>query len=332
MNTKLLVAAAAAASIAACTDEPAMAPPEPQAAAQAQVETAPPPAADAGGALPDEIVIERGGFIPEGVEYDQTNERFLVGSLAEGTVFEIAPDGSMTPVVEDGELVSSVGIEVDGERNRLLVCNSDSSVFQGQGPGQAKLGIYDLGTGERTLMVDLAALVEDAPEDASFFANDVAVGADGAAYVTDTMQNLVYRVTEDGEAEILHRFDGMPQPNGIVYHDGGYLLVVGLGSGSLYKIPVDDAAVATEVELAEPIAGGDGMVWTSDGRLAVVSNSTSTVIALTSDDDWATAQVAGTAGFSGQGTTAAVAGDEVWVVKPHFADQDPPSIERVSFN
>ena len=35
--------------------------------------------------------------------------------------------------------------------------------------------------------------------------------------------------------------------------------------------------------------------------------------------------------FEGQGTTAAVRDDEIWVVKPHFADQDPPSIERVTF-
>src|SRR5690606_40418533 len=70
------------------------------------------------GELPDMIVIERGGFIPEGIEYDQTNERILVGSLAEGTVFEIAPDGTMTPVIEDGDLVSSVGIE-DRKSTRL---------------------------------------------------------------------------------------------------------------------------------------------------------------------------------------------------------------------
>jgi hypothetical protein len=40
--------------------------------------------------------------------------------------------------------------------------------------------------------------------------------------------------------------------------------------------------------------------------------------------------VVGTATYEGQATTAAAVGDDVYVVKPHFADQDPPSIERVT--
>jgi sugar lactone lactonase YvrE len=339
MAQKLFVAAVAAAALSACTDEPTMSPsvdPEatapatpPAAAPQAQ-----PPAGAAGGTaeIPQTIVMERGGFIPEGIEYHPTNERFLVGSLAEGTVFEIGMDGSMTPFVIDEQLVSSVGIEVDEERNRLLVCNSDSSVFQGQGPGQAMLGVYSLDTGERLAMVDLTAAVGEIAADAVFFANDVAVGGDGSAYVTDTQMHLVYRVDPDGQPSVLHRFDDMPAPNGIVYHDGGYLLVVGLGNGNLYKIPVDAPETASQVALPEQLDGGDGMVWASDGRLAVVSNSTSRVITLVSNDDWGTAELAGIGRFEGQGTTAAVVGDEIYVVKPHFADQDPPSIERASFD
>jgi len=339
MNKKILAALAAAASMTACTDEPEVSPsvePEASAPAADAQPPAPPPAPGAPSAedaveLPNEIVIERGGFIPEGIEYDQTNERILVGSLAEGTVFEIAPDGSMTPVIEDADLVSSVGIEVDEERNRLLVCNADSSVFgpDAAGPGIAMLGIYDLETGERQAMVDLAAVIEDAPADARFFANDVAVGADGTAFVTDTMMNVIYRVGTDYQASVLHRFEGAG-PNGIVYHDDGYLLVV--GNGNLYKVPVDDPDSTSQVMLPEPLDGGDGMVWMPDGRLAVVSNSQSRVIALESGDDWMTAQLAGTASFDGQGTTAAVFGDELLVVKPHFNDQDPPSIERVTLN
>ena len=48
------------------------------------------------------------------------------------------------------------------------------------------MGVYNLTTGERIAMVDLAAAVDDPPDDARFFANDVAVADDGAAYVTDT--------------------------------------------------------------------------------------------------------------------------------------------------
>ena len=290
------------------------------------------PAAEAPAAppmLPDVIVAERGGFIPEGVEYDMDNGRLLTGSLSEGSVFQLHEDGRVTPLVTDPDLVSSVGIEADELRDRLLVANSDRSVFQGGTRGQAMLGVYNLTTGERLAMVDLAAAVEDAGDDAAFFANDVAVADDGTAYVTDTRMNLVYRVDTDYAASVFHRFDDDGAgPNGIVEHPAGYLLVA--RGAALWKVPLADPAAATAVMLPEDIPGQDGMVW-SAGRLAIVSNSDNRVVALTSSDEWMTADLAGVAPYEPQGTTAAVVGDDVYVVHPHFADDDPPSVTRVEF-
>ena len=83
--------------------------------------------------------------------------------------------------------------------------------------------------------------------------------------------------------------------------------------------------------LPEEVPGQDGMVWTADERLAIVSNSGNRVVALTIEDNWATAQLAGVAPYETQATTAAVVGDDIYVVHPHFADEDPPSVERVVF-
>ena len=319
MRNQFLLCTVACATLAGCAAEP-----EPAAPA-AEME-----AAASSPDLPEMIVAERGGFIPEGVDYDSKNGRFLTGSLSEGTIFQVHADGRVTPAVSDPDLRSSVGIEVDEPRDRLLVANSDRSVFQG-GTGQAKLGVYNLTTGDRIAMVELAAAIADAPDDAAHFANDVAVGADGTAYVTDTRMNVVYRVTPDYQASVLHRFEPMEglALNGIVYHSSGYLLVA--GGATLYKMPLDDPAQTTQVMLPEAVPGQDGMLWTADERLAIVSNSDNRVVTLTSTDDWATAQLAGVATYSVQATTAAAVGDDIYVVHPHFADQDPPSIERVTF-
>ena len=321
MRFQVCVIAVAGALFAACGSEPEA--PE-EAAAAPPPETAPGPPM-----LPDVIVAERGGFIPEGVEYDMDNGRLLTGSLSEGTVFQLHEDGRVTPLVADPDLVSSVGIEADELRGRLLVANSDRSVFQGESRGQAMLGVYDLATGERIAMVDLAAAVDDAGDEAAFFANDVAVADDGAAYVTDTRMNLIYRVDADYQASVFHRFDDDGAgPNGIVEHPAGYLLVA--RGAALWKVPLADPAAAAAVALPEEIPGQDGMVW-SAGRLAIVSNSANRVVALTSADDWTTADLAGVAAYETQATTAAVVGDDVYVVHPHFADDDPPSVSRVEF-
>ena len=318
MLKQFFVTVAAVSLFAACASEPDPPAPAPEPMAETAAPVTPPAT----------IVAERGGFIPEGVEYDMSNGRILTGSLSEGSVFEIHNDGRVTTVISDPDLVSSVGIEVDEPRDRLVVANSDRSVFESGGAGQAKLGVYNLTTGERIAMVDLAASIEDAGDDAAYFANDAAIGDDGTIYVTDTRMGLLYAVDGDYEPSVFHRFDGF-SPNGIVNHADGYLLVA--GGTSLWKVPLDDPAGATEVALPEEIPGQDGAVWTTDGRLAIVSNSGNRVVALTSADGWTTAQMAGVAPYETQATTAAVIGDDIYVVHPHFADEDPPSVARVAF-
>jgi sugar lactone lactonase YvrE len=325
MSTRYLGCIVAGFMLAGCAPEP-----EPPAAAPDAQTPPPAPAPAAAAGIPDRIVAERGGFIPEGIEYDQANGRFLTGSLSEGSIYEIENDGRLTVAVRDPELVSSVGIEVDEPRDRLIVANSDFSVFQGQSNGQAKIGVFSLTTGERLAMVDVGATL-NAGADAAFFCNDVTVADDGTIYATDTRQNVVYRVDNEYQPSVLHRFPAAEGfgLNGIVHHADGYLLVI--GSGNIYKVPVDNPGATSQVMLAEPVAGADGLTWMADGRLAVISNSSSSVVALTSSDGWGSAQVAGVARFEGQATTGAAVGDDIYVVQPHFTDQDPPVILRAVF-
>ncbi|MDP6417327.1 MAG: hypothetical protein QGG54_20175, partial [Gammaproteobacteria bacterium] len=68
------------------------------------------------------------------------------------------------------------------------------------------LGIYDLGSGEQLAMVDLSGSNEDPTVDANYFANDVAVSAAGAAFVTDTRMSLIYKVGRYYRASVLIDF------------------------------------------------------------------------------------------------------------------------------
>jgi sugar lactone lactonase YvrE len=287
----------------------------------------------AAGAIPDTITMNAAGFVPEGVEYDTKNKRFLVGSLAEGTVFIVANDGKLTPFVKDADLKSSVGIEVDEERNRLLVANSDRNVFGGQSAGQAKLGVYDLSSGKRLAMVDLAAV---GPGDAkSHFANDLTVGKDGSVYVTDTLARVIYKVTPKYVASVFvpNTFASVAQFsfNGIVAHPAGYLLVAESVAGDVYKVPLDKPASLTKVKLSEQVAGVDGLLWSPDNALIAVRNDKSQlVVALKSSDDWASAQVDSKGMSSTQQTTGALVGNSVYVVHPFFNDAKAmPILERV---
>jgi hypothetical protein len=55
------------------------------------------------------------------------------------------------------------------------------------------------------------------------------------------------------------------------------------------------------------------------------------LVAFRSTDNWTSAQRAGAAVLVGQATTAAIVGDEIWAVHPHFADAEAPTIEQGVF-
>jgi sugar lactone lactonase YvrE len=344
-NLRLVWVIAGVISLFACAPQSEEAVSEPEAATSSRTpgpapatlpvtQPAAAPAPEVVAGIPDVITAQRGGFVPEGIEYDRANGRFLTGSLAEGSVFEIGLDGSVTAVVTDPALVSSVGIEVDEARDRILVANSDRAVFGGQAQGQAKLGVYSLTTGERLAMVDLAAEL-NAGDAAAFFANDVAVADDGTAFVTDTQQNVVYRVSIDYAPSVHYEFSGVDGMtlNGIEWHPGGYLIIADSGNGRFYKLPTAAGSSAAMIALPEALPGADGIVWRADGALAVVQNSPTDgrVALLRSDDGWLQASIAAVATHSGQATTAAAVGSEVFYVQPHFADPEPPTIHRATF-
>jgi sugar lactone lactonase YvrE len=267
--------------------------------------------------LPDEILIDVPNVSPEGIEWDAVGERFLISSMSEGTVFAVSDDGELTPFIEDDDLVSSIGLEIDYANNRLLVVNSDAGHSTDPAhDNTAMLGIYDLTTGERLHMVNLAELVPDF----SRFPNDVAIDASGNAYVTDSLAPVIYRVEMDGSAEIFLQderlliagFGG----NGIVYHPDGYLLV-GISGLELYKISVNDSSELTIVD-TDRIVAADGMLWTAEGQLAVVSSDA--VVLLESDDDWQIATTLERA-RNHPATTIALRGETVYALHPNFDSQ-----------
>ncbi|MEV7021760.1 hypothetical protein [Kitasatospora sp. NPDC093558] len=265
------------------------------------------PAAAHGGRAPAVITGHADTLVPESVVWDHGHHRFLVGSLRHGTVSEVRTDGSVRTLVDDpGTLLEVAGLRVDAARGRVLVTNLDNGVSERSSSATtgriAGLGAYDLRTGRRLFYVDLAAVAADG---GPHLANDIAVGPDGTAYVTDSFAPVVYRVGPDGSASVLVRDDRLaPRPggyglNGIVLRDGR--LVVGKwDDGTLWQVPLNDPAAVRQIELT----GGDpasllhldGLTTRLDGGIAGVTNAFfgsghDAEVELRSDDHWTTARL-----------------------------------------
>ncbi len=245
-----------------------------------------PEATAVAGDLPEQVIAAHEGLFPEGVEWDSVNGRFLLSSTSEGTVYAVADDGSVTPFIQDDRIPSSLGLEVDEMGNRLLVAATDME-------RKGFLGIYDLSSGENLAWVDFAPLT---PNDPEHFVNDVAVDSQGNAYVTDSFAGVIYRVDVAGAASIFledESFSTNFALNGIVYDEASDSLIA-VRVPDLIKIPLASPYQFTTVQLDKSLVGADGLVFTDDNTLVVVTNNPPHVYQVVSDDEFASARITGT--------------------------------------
>lgn len=260
--------------------------------------------------LPAEVVFESPvpGLLPEGVEWNAEAGTFLVGSLSSGTIRTVNDDGTVTDLFVDEDLASTVGIHVaDG---KLYVANSSAEVFGNpDATGLAALAVYDLTTGERVSYTDLTEVFEG---EGSNFANDVTVDDEGNAYVTNSFQPVIYKVTPEGEASVFLNSELFSNANfglnGIEYHPDGYLLAAVSGATTLVKIPLDDPEAAAVVAMG-PV-GIDGMALGRDGILYAVNAGAQSqgqeIVAIVSLDDWQSAEIVARTPTGGDATTLAL--------------------------
>jgi sugar lactone lactonase YvrE len=151
----------------------------------------------------------------------------------------------------------------------------------------AGVDVYDVRT--RALLARL-----DVPGDAPRFVNDVAITADGSAYLTDSVREVVYRVTPaelaratahggHGTLTPAHDFGGVlaPHPadtftlNGIAAGDR-CLFTVDMTGGALYRVDLVTGTIRQVALHGGDLVNGDGLELVG-GTLWAALNKTDTI-------------------------------------------------------
>ena len=178
---------------------------------------------------------------------------FFVGSFNEGGVTKVAPGGKAETFVKPGanDSRSTLGVLADEKSGTLYVCSNDLSGLGLRGPSSVKgayLKTFDLASG--------APKGSFALPDAKSFCNDIVVGSDGVAYVTDSFMPNVYSLKPGGSALEVWATSPAFTPakdgvglDGIAIGADGNLYVTTFIPAKLFRIAVKDGKAGDVAEL-----------------------------------------------------------------------------------
>jgi sugar lactone lactonase YvrE len=201
-----------------------------------------------------------------------------VGSFNNGGVTKVAPGGKPEQIVKPGagESRSTLGVLADEKSGMLYVCSNDITGFGVPGPSDTKgawLKIFDLSSGA---LKGSAAL-----KDPKSLCNDIAVGSDGTAYITDSFTPNVYSLKPGGTALEVWATDPALAPakdgvglDGIAFGADGNLYVTTYIPAALFKIAVKDgkAGAVTALKSSRPLDHADAMRSFGNSLLLIEGN------------------------------------------------------------
>lgn len=214
-----------------------------------------------------EIVLPGTRVFPESIT-SLADGTLIAGSLGHGNVLRIAP-GSATAQEwikpGTGGLNQVLGVYADAKNKLLWVCSNN---LDNKGEKTAAMA-FDLKTGAPKATYPL-------PGDGTL-CNDIAVGADGTAYVTDTRQGSVLMVKRGGKSlEVAAKDPLLAGADGLAFGDKTTLYVNSVTAGKLVRLelgPDGKAKSVTDLKLPRPLERPDGMRAIGKNRLLLAENS-----------------------------------------------------------
>ena len=181
------------------------------------------------------------------------------GSMTKGTIYRAAPGVSRAEpwiLASTAGLTRVLGVLADDRTNTLWVCQNATGGRDGTpAAGQTALRSFDLKTGA-------AKGTYPFPPN-SGVCNDIALSADGTAYVSESFGGRVHRLKPGATAlEVWATDSTIAVIDGLAFLADGSLYVNNFMSGKLFRIPVNadgSAGALVPIETSMPFVRPDGL-------------------------------------------------------------------------
>lgn len=231
-------------------------------------------AATAQAATPAEIKIPGEKIFPESLTSTKDGT-VIIGSIGARMIFRVKPgSGTAEAWIQPGTggMGAIFGVLADEKSNTLWACSSaQGGPPGGPPPPPATLYAFDLKSG--------MAKGKYAFPTPGAFCNDIAIGADGTAYATDSTNMEVLRLKKGGSALEVWAGNGAFGPKGGVLDGiavlGNNVIANVLLTSKLFSVPVGNdgsAGTAVELKLDRVVERPDGMRPFGKDSLLVVES------------------------------------------------------------
>ena len=205
-----------------------------------------------------EVTINDTGVSPENLTSSSDGTVYF-GSMTKGTIYRAAPGAAQAEpwiLASATGLTNVLGVLADERSNTLWVCQN---AMRGQG-GAAGAGTTAL----RSFDLKTAAPKGTYPfPPNSHICNDIAVSADGSAYVSESYGGKVHRLKPGATAlEVWASDSAINVIDGLAFLADGSLYVNNIGTSKLYRIPVKadgSAGALVPIETSAPLGRPDGL-------------------------------------------------------------------------
>ena len=223
-------------------------------------------------AAPTSVALPGARVFPESVT-STADGTLYVGSLAEGGVMKVAPGADKAePWIAPGafDTRSIFGLLADEKSNTLWVCSNDATGFGVPGPSAVKgsaLKGFDLKTGQGKVSASF-------PGDKTL-CNDIAIGPDGAAYVTNTLAPQILRLKPGSSTlEVFAESPLFAPPakgaglDGIAFGADGNLYVDKFSEAILLRVDIKNgtSGTVTQLKTSQPLVLSDAIRATEGGK------------------------------------------------------------------
>ncbi len=235
------------------------------------------------------------------------------GSMTKGTIYRAAPGAARAEpwiLGSSAGLTRVLGVLADDESNTLWVCQN-ATTGAGGAPvvGQPALRAFDLKSGA-------AKGIYPFPPN-SRICNDIAVSADGSAYVSESYGGRVHRLKRGASALDVWASDSVLNViDGLAFLADGSLYVNNIATGRLFRIPVEadgSAGAIVPIETSMPLGRPDGL-RTAGPLTLIQAEQTGRVTELTINGDRAVVRVV-QAGLTRPSGVTIVDGDAIVLVE-----------------